>query len=89
MGWWLSEGADKPRLVAVFDGAHPYAADVIASGGATPGRASARYKGGLTGHGTGLGKPALGHASTEPVVGLPDCAEELAHSVWQAGQRSE
>jgi hypothetical protein len=84
MGRWLSEGADRARLVAVFDGAQPNAADVIASGGATPGSTSARYKGGLTGHGTGLGKPAPVHASTEPVVGLPDCAEELAYSVWQA-----
>jgi hypothetical protein len=53
MGCWLSEGVDKPLLVAVFDDAHPNAADVIASGCATPfGRA--RYKGGLTDHGTGL-----------------------------------
>jgi hypothetical protein len=73
-----------PLLVAVFDDAHPNAADVIASGCTTPHRTSVRYKDALTDHGTGLGKPAPVHASTEPVVGLPDCAEELAHSVWQA-----
>jgi hypothetical protein len=90
MGRWLSERVNMSLLVAAFDGAHYNAADVIASGCATPVRTSAPCKGGLTDHGTGLGKPAPVHASTEPGVGLPDFAEEQrAHSVWQAGQRSE
>jgi hypothetical protein len=76
MGCWLSEGVDMPLLVAVFDDAHPNAADVIASGCATPHRTSVRHKGGLTDQGTGLGKQAPVHASTDPVVGLPDRAEE-------------
>jgi hypothetical protein len=62
MGCCLSEGVDKPLLVQVFDDAHPNAADVIASGCATPfGRA--RYKGGLTDHGTG---PMSQHLFTHP-----------------------
>jgi hypothetical protein len=66
-----------PLLAAAFDGAHHNAADVIASGCATPVRTSAPYKGGLTDHGTG---PISQH--------LSDCAgEQRAHSVRQAGPR--
>ncbi|TJZ99405.1 hypothetical protein FCI23_45965 [Actinacidiphila oryziradicis] len=64
MGRWLSERVNMPLFAAAFDGAHHNAADVIASGCATPVRTSvARYKGGLTDLATG---PEVQHLCTHP-----------------------
>jgi hypothetical protein len=89
MGCWLSKRVDMPPLVAVFDGAHPNAADVIASGCATPGRKSGPCTGGLTDHDTG---PGSQHLCTYPSMRSSACRtapRELAHWVGRAGQQSE
>jgi hypothetical protein len=89
MGCCVSERADMPLLVAVFDGAHPNAADVIASGCATPGRKSGPCADGLTDHDTG---PGSRHSCRHPSIRSSACRtapRKLAHLVRQAGQQSE